>query len=295
MATVILVLQYPLTLAAQHAFPAVPVAVVLAALGAAALLLTWLLVRMMLRTSFTKAVIAWLPTLLAAGALAAVVILAVQPYMLEAFVLASNSMAPTLRGPHHEGRCPHCNGPLVIPHEPARPDQGPNAPTPLAVCGQCWRSSRSHERMEALAPADRFLCNKLLTPRRWDPVVFRPVEDPKRRYVKRVVALPGEEVVIKDGAIWIDGIRQEPPADLAGIHYAPGPEGWPGLWGTPDVPTRLGEDEYFVIGDHVEGSVDSRTWQEGSPGHPPYALLRSQILGVVTVNYWPPRRWHVFR
>jgi signal peptidase I len=293
--TFLLLLFYPLALLSQQKYPDLPVFILPTALGVVGLLLSWLIVKWVFHLSLPRAILAWLPTLLASGLGTGLVFLVIKPYLLEAFVLASNSMAPTLRGPHHTGTCPKCGKSLVVPLQNELAPRGPEGPAARGVCENCWRTGRPEQLSSTLAPPDRFLCDKLVVPRRWDPVVFQPIDNPNLRYVKRVVGLPGEEVVIKEGAIWIDGVRQESPADISGIRYTPAPEGWPDGWGAPGRPAKLGADEFFVIGDNVQNSLDSRMWQGDLPGHPPYALPRSHIVGVVTVNYWPPERWRLFR
>ena len=65
-------------------------------------------------------------------------------------------------------------------------------------------------------------------------------------------------------------------------------------WGCEDNAVVLGLDEYFVLGDFSARSKDSRLWQDGAPGHLPYAVPSDHIIGVVTQIYWPPERWRVF-
>ncbi len=59
-------------------------------------------------------------------------------------------------------------------------------------------------------------------PKRWDIVVFKSV-DPKSKHpvlIKRVIGLPGERVHIKDGAVYINGKKEDPPEDLRRVlHY----------------------------------------------------------------------------
>jgi hypothetical protein len=112
----------------------------------------------------------------------------------------------------------------------------------------------------------------------------------------RLVGLPGEELFIKDGAIWIDGTRLNPPAEIAPLQFTDARERSVGeTWGSPERPAKLGADEYFVLGDFALRSSDSRVWTYETDGHPPYAVPRSYIEGVVTLIYWPPGRWRVFR
>jgi len=127
-------------------------------------------------------------------------------------------------------------------------------------------------------------------------MVFRYPADPTEIYVKRLVGLPGEKLAIRDGAIWINDERIEPPASVAGIHYSPTVE-WNGqpLSGPGSQPVELGPDEYFVLGDFVDQSSDSRFWDQGAPGYPPYAVPESHIVGVVVNIYWPVHRWTSFR
>jgi signal peptidase I len=62
---------------------------------------------------------------------------------------------------------------------------------------------------------DRVLADKLCTmlrdPRRWEVMIFRFPHDERRLYVKRIVGLPGEELTIAGGDVWIDGAIARKP------------------------------------------------------------------------------------
>jgi signal peptidase I len=127
-------------------------------------------------------------------------------------------------------------------------------------------------------------------------IVFSFPGDPSVNYVKRLVGLPGEKLAIQDGAVLINGEKIEPPESIRGIRYAPTIEfGGTVHSGPGSVPVVLGPDEYFVLGDFVDQSADSRFWEQGAPGHPPYAVPTSHMVGVVINIYWPPSRWTSFR
>ena len=145
---------------------------------------------------------------------------------------------------------------------------------------------------------DRVLAAKYLHAQRWDLIVFRNPQDPSNNYVKRLVGLPGEELAIKEGDVWINGVRIQKPVQIAQLVYEADPfaddEDAPDcakVWG----PVRLGQDEFFVLGDNSRASLDSRLWQQGAPGHPAYAVPAEYLIGVVTHTYWPPGRLRIFR
>ncbi len=105
------------------------------------------------------------------------------------------------------------------------------------------------------------MVNKMLAPRLLDLVIFRDVKDPSSRYVKRLIGfLAGRsEVVVKDGEIWINGVKPELPPDIIKLRFDTPQYMW-NPWGTSEKPARLGKDEYFVIGDFALWSSDSREW-----------------------------------
>jgi signal peptidase I len=215
----------------------------------------------------------------------------VKPFMFEAYVVPTNSMAPTILGRHWEGRCPRCGGPAY-----ATPERGPIDRPVQMICGKDRRSCEVANPPRVEHSGDRFLANKLIAPRRWDVIVFRNPADPKISYCKRLVGLPGETVTIKEGAVWIDGKRQTPPDFCKGIEYLDHFEGWSvTVWGSEAHPAKLGADECFVLGDFSARAKDSRLWEQGAPGHPPYAVPASYIVGVVTHIYRPPSRWRTLR
>jgi signal peptidase I len=242
-----------------------------------------------LRTSLGKGILAWLPTLLAWPIAWALALAVVRPFLFEAYVQPTNAMAPTILGRHVVGTCPSCGGTVYV-SAPSLADRSPWIE--LGICGRCLRASTVAATDDRVYSGDFLISAKFLRPRRWDLIVFRYPEDPSIPYVMRVVGLPGERVAIKDGDVWIDGARTKKPADISGLAYLAHPLADERVtWG----PFQLDRGEYFVLGDFSRRSKDSRVWGTGAPGHPPYAVPKSYVLGVVTHIYWPLRRWRIFR
>jgi signal peptidase I len=252
-----------------------------------------LILSMLFKAARWRCLLAWLATWIPQFGMLALAFLVVRPFVLESFVVSGNSMAPTLLGPHWESVCPQCGQPTY--GTPDRSD-GFLSDRPHWVICESFHSTKSLERDKPVRPADRFFVNKLLKPRRWDLVAFRSLEDPKVIFVKRLVGLPGEVVTIQNGAVCINGRAISPPEALQGLEYVTEMEGCSyELWGAPQRPAKLAADEYFVLGDFSCSSKDSRLYECGAPGHPPYAVPASYLYGVVTHIYWPPSRCRAFR
>ncbi len=107
--------------------------------------------------------------------------------------------------------------------------------------------------MPTLQDGDRYLLDRLSYryrgPRRGELVVLR---DPGHEdfAVKRVVALPGESVQVKDGVLYINGRPLAEPYLASGTQtLAPA---------SMEQLLRLGRDQYFVLGDNRAESEDSR-------------------------------------
>jgi signal peptidase I len=164
------------------------------------------------------------------------------------------------------------------------------------ICRDNFHTATSQRMGGHVFGPDRFIVCKFPSPRRWDLLVFRFPEDPTIVYVKRLVGLPGETVYIKDGKVWVNGNELTPPAQLRELKYSASPAYPEGaMSGTQTNPARLGRDEFFVLGDFSASSKDSRYWDRGAPGHPPYAVPKSHIVGVVTHIFWPPSRMRILR
>ena len=108
-------------------------------------------------------------------------------------------------------------------------------------------------------------------PERFDIVVFPYQHGDKQNFIKRVIGLPGEKVRIDyDGNIYIDG-------ELLKENYGREVIQKPG---NAVNPVKLGDDEYFVLGDNRNNSIDSRFEQVGK-------LKRSELIGKAWVRIWP--------
>jgi signal peptidase I len=255
-------------------------------LGPLYLLVHLVVIRRVLRTSLLKAFVCWLTLALLTIVKVGLVFLVIIPYVLQGFIMPSNAVAPALAGPHRTGVCQYCGGKLIIPAE--GPEGFPPREPQSSICATCLRTQAAQPRTLEVEPADRFFVNKLLTPRRWDLIAFRSPSTFPEIYAKRLVGLSGEQVVIKDGGLWINGTRLTPPGELAALRLeATTNLGTEPPWGSPARPAQLGMDEYFVVGDFAERSIDSRQW--GKP------IRKSDIIGVVTTIYYPLSRWRSFR
>lgn len=92
-------------------------------------------------------------------------------------------------------------------------------------------------------------------PERFDVIVF-PVENEEKNYIKRIIGLPGETVQIVNGFVYItdkDGKFYE-LEESYGAEIMFDDEG---NYMTTE-PVKLGDDEYFVLGDNRNNSIDSR-------------------------------------
>ncbi len=245
-----------------------------------------LVIMLVFKTSFFRTIQSWSVTLLTPIILFAIVFLFLRPFFFAPFKTQTNAMAPTILGDHCQSICSECGNPAFY-----TPDFGR-----LMICRDNFHMIPVIDHNDVVFDADHFLVAKFLKPRRWDIVVFRFPEDPSVLHVKRVVGLPGEEIVIKDGKIMVNNEILIPPDAIREIKYSSSsPWRTAVIWGSPDRPAKLDNDEYFVLGDFSEQSEDSRFWQRGAIGHNPFAVPESYLIGVVTHIYWPPSRWQTFR
>jgi signal peptidase I len=131
-----------------------------------------------------------------------------------------------------------------------------------------------------LLEGDRILVNKFIykfqEPKRGDIIVFRYPGDKKKDFIKRLIAMEGDAVEIKDGDIYIDGEIVEDPFVIRKIHYynkSP--------YGSSDKKITIPEDSYYVLGDNSASSRDSRYW-----GFVP----QKNVIGKAFFLYWPLNR-----
>ena len=134
-----------------------------------------------------------------------------------------------------------------------------------------------------LKVGDRLLANKLVykfrKPERGEIIIFRYPLNPRKDFVKRLIALPGEEVKIREGKIFINGKPVQSPLINDRYYYNSG------LYGT-EFPAKIPEDCYYVLGDNSLNSKDSRYW-----GFVPGRYLIGRPLFV----YWPLKRIRILR
>lgn len=111
------------------------------------------------------------------------------------------------------------------------------------------------------------------SPSRGDVIVFEPPNGSTKPYIKRIIGLPGEEVEIRKGNIYIDGFLLEETTDFSSqisesdIYSITIPED---------------SDQYFVLGDNRDNSTDSRRFD---------LVAREDIIGRVWIRYWPLGEW----
>jgi len=113
---------------------------------------------------------------------------------------------------------------------------------------------------------------RFAAPRPGDVVVLTLPNDPASYFVKRVVAVPGEVVTIREGRLYVDDMERESGA----------PPGFPEILVVPEgaadfEPLRVPPGHVFVLGDDRSASIDSRVWGP---------ISTDGIKGKVFLVYW---------
>ena len=138
-------------------------------------------------------------------------------FVVEAFVIPTGSMAPSLYGLHANLRCDNCQYTFayglkeqVLQQPKAR--RGPMSDLSVR-CPNCTWQGEGNDHIDPLIPnaGDRILVLKwpydiggeLLGPQRWDVVVFKNPQDGEMNYIKRLLGLPGEVLEIIDGDVYV--------------------------------------------------------------------------------------------
>lgn len=119
---------------------------------------------------------------------------------------------------------------------------------------------------------ERLVVNKFIyrfkEPQRGDVLVFRYPKDQSRDFIKRVIAVPGDTIEIREGRVFLNGELQNETYIL---------EKTRGSYPLSTVP----EEHIFVMGDNRNNSEDSRF---SDVGFVPYDLVK----GKAVLIFWPP-------
>ncbi|HET6317245.1 MAG TPA: signal peptidase I, partial [Chloroflexota bacterium] len=110
-------------------------------------------------------------------------------------------------------------------------------------------------------------------PQRGDVVVFRAPTQPDKDFIKRVIGLPGDTILVKNGQVYVNGQSLDEPY----IHF-------PATYTYPfdGQPRTVPDGNYFVLGDNRPNSSDS---------HLGWFVPVDNLIGKAWVSYWPPPSW----
>ena len=106
-----------------------------------------------------------------------------------------------------------------------------------------------------------------------DVIVFKAPPDPDKDFIKRIIGLPGDTVMVKDGSVYVNGSLLDESSYLSSDVKTYG-----GAFLRDGDTITVPPDNYFVMGDNRPYSSDSREW-----GFVP----KGNIIGKSFLVYWP--------
>lgn len=137
---------------------------------------------------------------------------------------------------------------------------------------------------------DQMIVNKFTyyfnEPERFDVIVFHASE--QKDFIKRVIGLPGEHVMIEDGVLYIDHEPVEQPfleQSSENHHFYSVNTADYTLEDEDGNETRIPEGYLFVLGDNRHNSTDSR--------HDLGLVPIDEVVGKTHLIYWPPKRMQI--
>jgi signal peptidase I len=107
-------------------------------------------------------------------------------------------------------------------------------------------------------------------PQRGDVAVFKAPPQPDTDYIKRVIGLPGDVILIQHGRVWVNGEPLDEPYVQFPANYTFPADG---------QPLTVPDGNYFVLGDNRPESFDS---------HLGWLVPVDDLIGRVWLRYWPP-------
>lgn len=216
-------------------------------------------------------------------------------FVLEAFIIPTGSMAPTLLGAHMKFRSPQTGtdfdvGPWFYINDqenlPPLPVQGsPQHPVivqdpmsgPPPAPGRSAPGGIVHRRVGVPREAgDRIFVLKyvepIYNPRRFDVSVFKNPTQPGENYIKRLLGLPGEQIALVDGDVFFRQTDQAAGADI--------PWAGPG-WRIARKPQRVQQDVWYTLFDSAHAPhthvADYRSPWRASSGASDWTIGRTRV------------------
>lgn len=122
------------------------------------------------------------------------------------------------------------------------------------------------------------LTPRLRAPRQGDIIVFAPPMGGEHELVKRVIAVPGQTVELREKKVFING---QPLEEKYAEHKRPDER----LQGDDMEPLVVPEGGLFVLGDNRDESKDSSVWKDPETGAPTPFLPVKNVRGIVRGNY----------
>lgn len=167
----------------------------------------------------------WVSENLEAVVIAVVLALIIRHFVMEAFVIPTGSMAPTLLGDHFEVECPSCSNRFALGKNEQELTAAGDTERVTASCPLCERVFDLQVSSADVQGGNKILVNKFLyrlrPPRRYEVVVFKFPSQPWKNYIKRLVGLPGETLEVRNGDLYVDGKLARKPDEVQDSIWIP--------------------------------------------------------------------------
>lgn len=118
-------------------------------------------------------------------------------------------------------------------------------------------------------------------PRLGDVIVFKAPPDPEKDFIKRVIAVAGDSIMLHDGDVYLNGKLLDQSSFLSSDVKTYG-----GSFLKEDETITVPDGEYFVMGDNRPYSSDSREWG---------FVKDSEVIGESMLIYWPINQMHTVK
>lgn len=121
---------------------------------------------------------------------------------------------------------------------------------------------------------------RLSSLKRGDVIVFKAPPNQEKDYIKRVIGIPGDSIMIKNEGVYVNDQKLEEPYLASDVRT------YGGSFLADGQKITVPADNYFVMGDNRTQSSDSREW-----GYVP----KEKLIGKSMVVYWPPQRFRIIK